>query len=409
MSWGMPNSRKRRRQKDKGHRRSGNPAISDRDRAKALAELPILQATDAAEARGDAAAALELIAQDLDQRKEPTFWRPERMRRLLRLVAFGPMLPGWVTSRWILAQAAQHLDPRTRTRGLKAMEIAIETRGGVATLRGMDDQDARAKVIDHDWVFRQVWLYELGALEHFVTRVASPDLLAGADHIHEWMRTQMGAFRLVGESPQTLTLVDMSTGLRVEALNIGSATLLEMEDCAIGRLVPIADGAMFESAPLYVPENVALRVAQEPGDWIGAVAAGCRDAGEEGLPSLITAMPDFGMVTDVPHLLQLRLAVEVARGRDEELTPQALTPERLLASRVTLVRAALDDWMPVTDWEDKKWPIVAATLLDPAVFADLATGLTAADGARVRELADRLVSPADWVCHELALDLDSAA
>ena len=387
----MPNSRKRRPKK-----------------SRVLAELPLLQATDAAEARGDARAALELIAQDMERRNDPNFWRPERLQRLAQLFAFGPSLPRWVTSRWILAQAAQHLDPRTRGRGIRAIEIAIETRGA-DTLIGVDEMDARVKVMDHDWVHRQVWLYELGALGHFVSRVASPDLLAGADRIHEWMRTPMGAFRLVEEAPLAMTFLDLATGDEVTALNVGSATLFEVGECAIGRLVPIEGGAMFESAPLRVPDEVAQQVAEEPAEWVAAVAAGCRAASESGSPGLITTMPEFGMVTDVPHLVRLRLAVEAAWARGDELTPKDLTPEVLTSLGVALVRDALDDRMPETDWDEKQWPIVAATLLEPGVFVDVAAALAPDDGPRLVRLADRLAGPAGSLCRDLAREVEAAA
>lgn len=374
-----------------------------------MADLPLLQATDAAETRGDAWAALELIQRDLAQRNGEVFWRPERLHRLAQMVAFGPSLPRWATSRWLLAQAAQHLDTRTRTRFHRAIEIAVDARGGPETLVGVDAVDSRAKVMDHDWVFRQVWLYELGALGHFVTHIASPDLLAGADRIHDWSRTPMGGFRLVGETACTLTLVDLATGNEVTALNIGSATLLEVGDCAIGRLVPIEGGAMFESAPLYVPDEVAQQVAQDPAEWVAAVAAGCRAAREEGGTGLITTMPEFGLPTDVPHLLQIRLAVEAAWARGEELAPQDLTPDRVRSLEVELVRAALHDRMPETDWEEKQWPMVAATLLEPRVFLVLVEGLAPADGPRLLGLAERLAGPAGSVCRTLAHEVEAAA
>lgn len=380
-----------------------------RTKNRALAELPLLEATDAAEARGDAWGALQLIQRDLARRNGAAFWRPERLHRLAQLVAFEPSLPRWATSRWLLAQAAQHLDPRTRTRFHRAIEIAVDARGGPETLVGVDAVDARAKVMDHDWVFRQVWLHELGALEHFVNRVASPDLLAGADRIHDWIRTPMGGFRLVGEAPHSLSLMDLATGDEVTALNIGSATLLEVGDCAIGRRVPIEGGAMFESAPLHVPDGVAHRVAGDPADWVAAVAAGCREGREQRGPALITTMPEFGMLTDVPHLLQIRLAVEAAWARGEELTPQDLTPDRVTSLEVGLVRAALDDRLPETDWEEKQWPMVAATLLEPRVFLDLVDGLAPVDGPRLLGLADRLAGPAGPLCRTLAHEIEAAA
>ena len=94
----------------------------------------------------------------------------------------------------------------------------------------------------------------------------------------------MGGFRFVGETPLALTFVDLATGDEVTALNIGSATLLEEGDCAIGRLVPIEGGAMFESAPLFVPDAVAQQVADDPADWVAALAAGCERVGRRVAP-----------------------------------------------------------------------------------------------------------------------------
>jgi hypothetical protein len=179
------------------------------------------------------------------------------------------VLPRWATSRWILEQAAQHLDKRGRQRALTAIDVAVETRGGERTLVGTDRFDARAKVVDHDWVHRQVLLYELGALEDFLIRVASPELVAGADRIHDWARAPMGAFRFVAETPRTLTWVELATGQEVTSTNVGSASLLLPDECAIGRLVPIDGGAMFETVPLFVPDDVAQRVADDPPDGPG--------------------------------------------------------------------------------------------------------------------------------------------
>ena len=58
---------------------------------------------------------------------------------MIQLQVFGPSLPPWVTSRWILAQAAQQLDSRLRGRAAKAIDIAVDTRGGAETLVGVND------------------------------------------------------------------------------------------------------------------------------------------------------------------------------------------------------------------------------------------------------------------------------
>jgi len=405
----MPTSRKRHRPSDRSRRRSGNPALRERDRGRALDDFPLLQATDAAEARGDAAAALQLIEEDLAHRDEPSFWRPWRVGALLRLVLFGPWLPAWVTSRWIVAQAAQHLDPRTRGSFLMALDTAIETRGCAASLECRDDLDARIKVMDHDWVFRQLFLYELGALEHFVTRVASPDLLAGADHIHDWMHAPMRAFRLDDASRQWLTLRDLATGDVVTALNLGAACLLADQDCVIGRLVPIAEGAMFESAPLPVPDWVAQQVADDPDEWVAAVAAACRAPSTTGAPGLTTTMPQFDLVSDVPRFLQVALALEAAQRDGLGTPPDPPSYDVVAAAGVAFVRAALEDRQAANDGGGRESAVLATWLLEPAVFMDVASGLTPEDAGDLLRLADRLAGPAASLCHELAQKLDAAA
>lgn len=412
LGWTMPNSRKRRRQHDRPSRRSGHPghpAVNDRDRTRAVAELPLLQATDAAEARGDAREALRLIERDLARRTDPNFWRPERMLRLIQLVDFGPSLPRWVTSRWILAQAAQHLDQRTRTRFLRALDIAIETRGGSAALTGRDEMDARTKVMDHDWVFRQVWLYELGALEHFVSKVASPDLLAGADGISDWMRAPMAAFRFVSETSQVVSMVDLSTGESVEALNIGSAALLVPGECAIGRVVPIEGGAMFESAPLFVPDQVALRVSENPAQWLAAVAAGIREAQLAGATDRSTFGGEFGLLSDVPRLLQLALVAEVVERTTGVRAANNITVEELVSLHAALVRAALHGEVPEAAEGRNPWPVVGATILDPAVFVEVSLSLSPEDAPLCLDLAQKLVAPASSLCRELAAQVEAAA
>ncbi len=359
------------------------------------------------EASGDATATWELIARDLADREDENFWRPERMRRLLQLVLFGPLLPRWATSRWILEQAAQSLDPRGRARALKAMKIAIETRGGEGTLVGTDDLDARAKVIDHDWVHRQLLLYEFGALQDFLARIASSELLARADRVHGWARTPMGGFRFVRESPHTLTWQNLATRTECESLNLGTASLLEPGECAIGRLVPIEGGAMFETAPLFVPDEVARQVAEDPSEWVAAVSAECR---RERPPEqrIRTGGHDFRLLTDVPTGAQLLMAYSVMDRAAEESSPLTVAPDPV-AVQAALVRAALDGEVGTFDHVLSPWPAVAASLLEPSVFVELCSSLVPADGAKLTVLADEVAGPARAVCLSLAEDLEQAA
>lgn len=374
--------------------------------ARAIAELPILRATDAAESRGDAQAAMALIERDLQTRSDDNFWRPERLQRLLQIAWLGPALPGWATSRWILAQAAQSLDPRGRDQTRKALEIAIATRGGVGTLVGVDALDAKAKVVDHDWVFRQVLLYDFGGLQRFIARAATPGLLAGADRIHHWARTPMNAFRFVRESADTLTWLDLRSGEEVRSLNIGATSLLAPGECAIGRLVPIEGGAMFESAPLFVPDDVARQVADDPPDWVAALARGCRGA-RAADERIMTAGHDFRLLTDVPSRVEhmVCMAVSARQGGD----PVVETSADLAAVQVNLVRAALDQRLADVELPCSPWPSVAAMLTSPLAVAGLLDILESPDVPRLYRLAELLGGPGRAVCLGLAREVELAA
>jgi hypothetical protein len=227
-----------------------------------------------------------------------SFWRPRRYTCVLQIAWLAPVLPGWATSRWILAQAAQHLgerhDPVARHRVHRALGLAIELRGGPEKLPGRDLVDRQCRVLDHDWVFRELYLYDLGGLQHFVRRVATPDLLAGADRIAEWPASAMGGYRFVGCDPGTAIWEDLADHAALVTANIGSAATLLPGDCAVGRVVPIEGGAMFEAPPLPVPEAVALAVGSEPRGWVEALRAG-----PAGL-TVAAAQPRSGLLSDVP-------------------------------------------------------------------------------------------------------------
>ena len=283
-------------------------------------------AADAAEARGDAQEALAIMEEHLATcQPDETFWRPWRIRRLIQISVLGPLLPRWVTSRWILAQALQHLDPAPRgiakTRLKRALDLAVELRGGADTLIGVDATDAMCRVMDRDWVYRQLRLYELGTLHHFLQRAVASDLVAGADRIHDWATASMGGFRLQDRHPGTVRWVDLVTDDVIETANIGSAALAVPGDCVIGRMVPIEGGVMFEGAPMRVPEEVARQVADDPEHWMDALRS---LPGGTANPAHQPTGDLTGLVSDVPSPVwqlclydatELRDAVDQAIGR----------------------------------------------------------------------------------------------
>lgn len=171
----MPQSRGRRRPKKKPTRPSRPGAGRDQLPGELAGMEPWLRAmalADEAEARGDAEGALEVMDVFATGPDGRLFWGPWRVDRLLQIAMFGPLLPAWVTSRWICEQALQSLDADLRGPRRRALDSAVALHGGCEALPGVDEADAAARVMDHDWVFRQLLLFDLGGLESFVRRTA---------------------------------------------------------------------------------------------------------------------------------------------------------------------------------------------------------------------------------------------
>jgi hypothetical protein len=370
--------------------------------------MAALCAADAAEARGDAHGALAVIEEHLAIcRPGETFWRPWRVRRLIQLALLGPLLPRWVTSRWILAQALQHLDPApggvASTRHRRAIDLAVELRGGADTLVGVDATDAMCRVIDRDWVYRQLHLYDLGGLQHFLRRAASSDLVAGADRIHDWASAPMGGFRLRERHPTTVGWVDLATDDDVVTANIGSAALAVPGDCVIGRLVPIEDGAMFEGVPLLVPDDVARRVADDPAAWVDALRA---LPGGTANPAHQPAGDLTGLVSDVPSLVWQICLCQATELRDAVDPPSV---EALASAVLELGRASLDAAREPRGDEIDPWSCVAAALLSPDGLAGLAESVGPDDCPLLLRLADVLAEPAATWCRLVAEETSQAA
>jgi len=360
-----------------------------------------MQAADAAEARGDAERAAEIMQNMPVGLDGKPFWRPWRVRRLAQLIELRDVMPRWAISRWILSQALQQLDSDTRVRGQRALEIAIDVRGGEAALKGVDDIDAQCKVIDHDWVYRQQYLYDLGGLRHFLHTAASADLLAGADRIADWADAPMGGYRLQAVSPVRLTWEDLATGDPREVLNLGSAALVEAGECVIGRLVEIEGGAMFESSPLLVPDGVALGVARDPDSWIEVMGpSACEyDAPHEvNWRALSTGAYDFGLLTDVPEGVWRR-----ATAADlDRLEPLSEDPIAVIADAVRLIELVATTATRDDAEMDRVWPCIAAALVVPRVAPVLSLRVGSANAQSLRFAADRLTEPAATLCRGLA-------
>lgn len=360
-------------------------------------------AIDDAEARGDAEAALALLSEKPFGPDGKLFWRPWRVRYLTQLAALGPMVPRWATSRWILAQALQAMHEESRDRARRALELAIELRGGEGELPGVDELDAKCKVMDHDWVYRQVFLYELGGLHDFLRRRASADLVAGADRIREWARAPIGAYRLLDRAADVTTWEDIATGAEIRLANIGSGALVVPEERVIGRLVTIEGGSMFEAAPLVVTRRVGEQVAQDPAGWVDILLSARGDvAGGQIVTSGLSDGP--GLLSDVPAAIW-RYAVLKLSGPipSSDLAP-ATAKAILELARVQLVTPVDDD---PSDLD--AWACLSAGLLEPGVSLALLEVMEPRDRELLHQLAERLADPAASLCRRLDADLGQAA
>jgi hypothetical protein len=405
----MPKSRKRRPRRSTTKRRTTSArGRRPRDPRAELAELePWLATTfaaDDAEARGDAEAALAILSERPFGPDGRPFWRPWRVRYLTQLAGLGPLLPRWATSRWILAQALQSLHEESRDKARRALELAIELRGGESELPGLDDMDAKCKVMDHDWVYRQVFLYELGGLHDFLRRRASPDLVAGADRIREWARAPMGAYRLLDRAADVTTWEDLATGAEIGLANIGSGALVvPEEERVIGRLVPVEGGSMFEAAPLVVTRGVAEQVAEDPVGWVDSLRA----ARDEVVGGEILKRGDHsgsGLLSDVPAVIW-QYAVLDGRPIPPASALTSVTAKGILElARVQLVTPFDDD---PSDLD--AWACLSAGLLEPGVSLALLEVMQPGDRGLLLQLAERLADPAAAVCSRLAESLGQAA
>lgn len=397
----MPKSRSRR--KNRNQRRA--PCRPTVPRSERLSEdFAVLHATDAAEARGDVLETLELIDRHLHDHGDLSFWRPARLRRLTQLEMFGPILPRWATSRWILDQAAQSLHPALRSPVHRALQVTLDLRGEPERPRTVD-LDLKASISDHDWVYRQLLLYEYDALDRFLAHVATPDLMVGADRIHDWARTPMGAFQLVDGKSKTLRWLDLATGAHVESLNIGAAAILEQGSFVLGRLVPIEDGVMFETAPMKVREHLAQRVAEAPGDWVELLRAEAgRSAGEIDDEAY---RHDFPMLSDVEVPVRLAL-LEGVPGSSAAPT-SAWDLRDLLARQVRVVLRALDGKRTPSGLLSDPRAALGATLLEPAVFCELAERVGPSHTPELVRMEDSMPEPAAAVCRLLATRARAAA
>ena len=334
------------------------------------------------------------------------FWRPWRVRHLMQLADLGPDLPRWAVSRWVLSQSLQNLDRSRRDSLTRAMTAAVDLAGGLDKLPGTDDDDKQTRVIDHDWVFRQLLLHEEGALDHFLRRVATPDLLAGACHLEEWAAAPMGGYRYLSRTPATLTWEVLGSDEPLVVPNIGSAAVLAPGEYAIGRTAPTDEGTMFQSVPLRVPEEVARQTARDPATWLDALT----EAAAKDPDGVLTGPFEDSLLTDVPGALwQVALLAAAAEPIPQAEGAPEVWPAFLADATLRLARLALTDpsFAPADSLDP--WPCLGAAVLDPSVAWGLTGGVVTPDRGLLRDLAAVLAEPAATACRRIAEGHRSAA
>ena len=389
----MPKSRKRR--------------SSTRRPTSGRRELPpwtkTLFLADEAERRGDAAGALALMEAAGNDDDGRPIWRPWRVEYLSQFATLGPVLPRWAHARWILAQAGQWLDGDNRACVQAAMQKAIDVRGGVHCLPGHDTADRRARVMDHDWVYRQLVLYDLGKLDRFCRRRASADLLAGADDMGVWSRASIDAYRLVERRSDSIGWRRERDDELVRTPNTGCAAMLWPGDPVLGRLVPTGDQQIFESAPLPVTDAVVKRVAADPDDWLAAL--GEWDQYGEIVP-LTRPTEHAGLLVE----LSPRIWQNVVCDQPDTLTFPSFSPVKLAQSALDLGLFLLDEFEPPDFPHLDTWACLACAFVEPEVVRHLVDHADAGQRALLARLAGRLAEPAATVCRRMARgDLPLAA
>lgn len=351
---------------------------------------------DAAEARGDAAAALGLMSNKPLGPDGKPFWRPWRMRALSQLVTLEPALPRWAYSRWILAQALQDLSESGRWRNAKAFQAADRVRGIRDKPTGVDETDAKCKVMDGDWVYRQAFLYEQAGLEDFL-KGASEALVGRADRIGDWADAEMGGYQLLGRNSFAVIWRDLATDERFGVANIGCGVMVVPGECAIGRRVPIDGGSMFETAPLLVPRGVAEQVAHVPASWIDVLAE--RRDDEE---PIRTGGHTFDLLSDVPPVAWMYAML----GENALETPSAVTPHVVARAVLTCARDVLVVQAMELDVLDPEavdpWACLGAALIEPDVAAALPEVMTRSDADTLRRLSEELPGPVSAACRAIA-------
>ena len=268
-------------------------------------------------------------------------------------------------------------------------------------------------LLGHDWIYRQLVVFEFDGLQDFLELEAGPELVARAGPVHAWAESAMGGFRFEGDGGGRARFTDLSTGTGIEVLDLGCAGQLRVGDCAIGRVVPIdtEPGLMFESLPLPVSAGLATRVAGDPDRWLMEFT-GAYEAGR--LPPLYSWREQHPLLTDVPVWVWRYAFEDEAAALRRATDPRfAHLGHEVVADAVDYCDRMLSVWSSLpTAAQPSVAQAFASALLHPGVIAALREPLTenpreaarhemARNETAWREIAGHVVEPMRGRCLEL--------
>ena len=202
------------------------------------------------------------------------FWRPARINRLTQVVMLGsapsPLGGDALGPRAGARRAGPARRPRAATLPRACDRGTRRDPGPSTTARLMRSQRSSTTTGSTGSSTSTSSAASLVSVRSGVT----PDLVAGADHLHDWMRAPMCALRLVARAPDLGPWERLDTGERLDLANIGSAALVVPGDLVLGRLGP---DRVRPSARGGAARRTAGRPPSRsppiPASWIDAVSA----------------------------------------------------------------------------------------------------------------------------------------
>jgi hypothetical protein len=329
--------------KSRTNRRVRRPRDQLRVKAKADGRVrppdvdPRLWRAVRAEARGDAATALELLSDgDVDD---------DHLHRqdLSTLALVGDYAPRWLIARWLTRQALRWLRLTRDERYERSLYLSLQaTYWSRADLTVADLPPAYARALADDWVTREIALYGYQALDDFLDRVADKQLVDRAGSVRSWARVPLRAYRLGRTDGDCFTATEVATGLEYDVIDLSDGSVDPAGAYVLGRLVPAGgDLSLFECLPLPLDAQTAVDIATarpahrgDPLPWA----------------PLLTRAIDQGRLPRMPGAcLRTLIFEDVALGEPPEETWEPPPDQRFVELAASGLDAELVGWVQVLE------------------------------------------------------------